>query len=350
LRDQTHENPKPITAASDASRAPWRDLTDPRRATSLADLEEGLKEPVFENVEIPEPLGPVTIMVDDHKIKRFAFTQDDYSPWSLHDSPFGGRIGQPALLGNDLLQLFTTRYRASRTVGFHTEEQMWFDNPVKLGETVTLAGTYTEAYVLRGQGCVVMEAQAAGEDGRSIIRHRGVEILRTVPGAIAERASSTPTRKVTGEIPSGARYVDAVGEDVRVGDALSPMRKIITFEQAAIFSRLGEYVRNTHNDLAIARGGQLRVPIVQGQQQAGCMAEFLGRAFGAAWYTDGWFQLKFIATLEVFEPVTFYGLVTRVTPTPEGRKKVEFEVWARRQSDSRMTVVGWASCVTPERI
>ncbi len=336
--------------ASDASPAPWRDLTDPRRAAGLEDLEEGLKEPVFENLEIPEPLGPVTVTVDDHKIKRFAFTQDDYSPWSFQDSPFGGRIGQPALLGNDLLQLFTTRYRASRTVGFHTEEQMWFDSPVRLGETVTLAGTYTEAYVLRGQGCVVMEAKATGEDGRSIIRHRGVEILRTVPGAIAERASSTPSRKVTGEIPPAARYVDAVGEDVRVGDALSPMRKIITFEQAAIFSRLGEYIRNTHNDLAVARRGQLRVPIVQGQQQAGCMAEFLGRAFGAAWYTDGWFKLKFIATLEVFEPATFYGLVTSVTPTPEGRNKVELEVWARRQSNSRLIVVGWASCVTPGRV
>ena len=349
MPDQTHESPKPTTAL-DASPSPWRDLTDPRRATSVADLEDGLKEPVFENVEIPEPLGPVTITVDDHKIKRFAFTQDDHSVWSLHDSPFGGRIGQPALLGNDLLQLFTTRYRASRTVGFHTEEQMWFDSPVRLGETVTLAGTYTEAYVLRGQGCVVMEAQATGDDGRSIIRHRGVEILRTVPGAIAERASGTPSRKVQGDIPSGARWVDAVGEDIRVGDALSPMRKTITFEQAAIFSRLGEYVRNTHNDLAIARRGQLRVPIVQGQQQAGCMAEFLGRAFGAAWYTDGWFKLKFIATLEVFEPVTFHGLVTSVTPASDDRKRVELEVWSRRQSDARMTVVGWASCVTPGRV
>jgi acyl dehydratase len=335
---------------SAAPSAPWRDLTDPRRAADVDDLEDGLKEPVFENLEIPEPLGPVTITVDDHKVKRFAFTQDDYSPWSMQDSPFGGRIGQPALLGNDLVQLFTTRYRASKTVGFHTEEQMWFDSPVKLGEKVTMAGTYTESYVRRGQGYVVMEAQATGEDGRSIVRHRGVEILRTVPGAIAGRASDTPAKKVTGEIPAGGRYVDALGANARLGDVLTPMTKTITFEQAAIFSRLGEYVRNTHNDLAIARAGELRVPIVQGQQQAGCMAEFLGRAFGAAWYTDGWFQLKFIATLEVFKPVTFYALVTSVTPTPEGRKKVELEVWTRRQSDSRMTVVGWASCVTPERV
>ena len=109
-----------VTAETDV---PWRDLTDPRRAAFVEDLEAGLKEPIFENLEIPEKLGPVTILVDDHKIKRFSFTQDDYSPWYLQGSPFdGARIGQPCLLGNDLVQLFTTRYRASKTVGFHTDK------------------------------------------------------------------------------------------------------------------------------------------------------------------------------------------------------------------------------------
>jgi len=168
--------------------SPWRDLTDPRRAIEVDDLEAGLKEPIFENLAIPETLGPVTVTIDDHKIKRYAFTQDDYDPWALSASPFDGRrIGHACLLGNDLLQLFTLVYAGSKTVGFHTEEQMWFDSPAYLGERVTLSGAYVEAYERRGQGYVVMEAQATGEDGRSIIRHRGVEILRTVPGAVAGR-------------------------------------------------------------------------------------------------------------------------------------------------------------------
>lgn len=323
----------------------WRDLTDPRRAAGLDDLEAGLKEPVFENLDIPEMLGPVTVLIDDHKIKRFSFTQDDYSPWSLEASPFGGdRIGQPALLGNDLVQLFTTRYRASKTVGFHTEEQMWFDNPVKLGEQVTLSGTYTESYERRGQGYVVMEAQAVGEDGRSIVRHRGVEILRTVPGRIAGRGSDTPARRVTGELPAEARFVDTFGPDTRVGDVLKPLAKTITFEQAAVFSRIGEYVRNTHNDLDIARAGELRVPIVQGQQQAGCVAEYLARGFGIAWFTTGWFQLKFVSPLQVFDPIEITACVTAVTADGHGADKAEVEVWVRRQSDQRLTLVGWASC------
>ncbi len=327
---------------------PWRDLTDPRRAVAVDDLEAGLKEPVFENLEIPEQLGPVTIIVDDHKIKRFSFTQDDYSPWYLEASPFGGeRIGQPALLGNDLVQLFTTKYRGSKTVGLHTEEQMWFDNPVKLGEKVTLSGTYTEAYERRGQGYVVMEARATGEDGRSIIRHRGVEILRTVPGEIAGRASGSPEKKVTGEVPAGARLIERIDGRTAAGDVLAPMSKTITAEQAAVFSRIGEYVRNIHNDLEIARAASLPVLIVQGQQQAGIVAAFLAQAFGVPWFTKGWFRLKFIATLQVFDPLEASGIVTRVTDRPDGEKEVELEVWTRRASDGRLTTIGWASCIIP---
>lgn len=332
--------------ATEAS--PWRDLTDPRRATTVDDLEAGLKEPIFENLEIPEQLGPITIVVDDHKIKRFSFTQDDYSPWYLQSSPFGGaRIGQPALLGNDLLQLFTTKYRGSKTVGLHTEEQMWFDSPAKLGEKVILSGAYVEAYERRGQGYVIMEARATGEDGRSIIRHRGVEILRTVPGSIAGRGSDSPEKKVTGETRSDARQVTTFSHDTRAGDVLAPSYKTITAEQAAVFSRVGEYVRNIHNDLDVARAGALPVLIVQGQQQAGLVAACLAQAFGTAWFTKGWFQLKFVATLEVFDPVEISGMVTEVKRRAFGDSEVFLDVWVRRMSDSRLTTVGWASCVVP---
>ena len=79
----------------------WRDITDPRRAEWVDDLEAGLKEPEFENLEIPEHLGPVKEIIDDHKIKRYAFELDDYLPWSMQEgvSPFDGkRIGQAGIL------------------------------------------------------------------------------------------------------------------------------------------------------------------------------------------------------------------------------------------------------------
>jgi len=324
--------------------APWRDLTDPRRAAWVDDLEEGLKEPEFENLDIPERLGTVRVLIDDHKIKRFAFTQDEYGPWYFDDSPFGGRIGQATLLGNDLVQLFTLVYAGSRVVGYHTEEQMWFDSPARLGEVVTLSGTYTESYVRRGEGYVVMEAQATGEDGRSIVRHRGVEILKTVPGAIGGRGSATPTRRVTGEVPDGARTIARISPETRVGDVLEPLHKTITFEQTAVFSRIGEYITNTHNSLEAARAGRLRVPIVQGQQQYGLIAQLLVGAFGASFFTTGWLQAKFLVPVDVFEPLTLTGIVTGITDGPS--PVAQLDVWVRR-ADGRLVTVGWASAQIP---
>ncbi|MFD5747357.1 hypothetical protein [Streptomyces sp. NPDC127033] len=332
---------------TDPTPRPWRDLTDPRRAGAADRLEEGLKEPEFENLAIPEELGTVRVVVDDHKIKRYAFTHDDHSPWHLTESPFGGRrVGHAALLGNDLVQLFTLVYAASKVVGYHTEEQMWFDSPAALDEIVTLHGTYTEAYRRRGEGYVVMEAEATGEDGRSVVRHRGVEILRTVPGTIGGRGSAAPERRVTGEIPPDARTVGTLGPDVRPGDVLAPLHKTVTAEQAAVFSRVGEYVRNIHNSLDAARAGGLRVPIVQGQQQFGVLAQLLTLRAGPTFFTGGWLRVKFLAPLEVFEPFTSTGVVTAVTPVDDGLR-VDLEVWVRRDTDDRLITAGWAAVTVP---
>lgn len=325
----------------------WRDLTDPRRADHVENLEEGLKSPEFENLDIPESFGPVKLIVDDHKVKRFAFTHDDYHPWHFLDSPFGGRIGHAGLLGNDLLQLFTTRYAPSQVVGLHTEEQLWFHSPVEVGETVILSGQYTEAYEKRGQGYVVMEAAAQGMDGRTLIRHRGVEILRTTPGSLAGRGSSNTSeesqKKVTGDVSLGAPIIVDADDPIQLGSTLRPLPKVVTQEQASVFSRVGEYVTNIHNDLGIARRAGLRLPIVQGQQQVGILTELMTRTFGADWFTAGWMRVKFLQPVTVFEPLIASGVITGLTPETNERTTVALEIWLRR-SDGRLSAAGWASC------
>jgi acyl dehydratase len=323
----------------------WHDIVDPRRAAFVDDLEAGLKEPEFENLEIPEKFGPVQEIVDDHKIKRYAFEIDEYGPWFLDKSPFydGARIGQAGILVNDMVQLFTQAYRPSHVIGLHTEEQIWFDSPVKLDEVVTLQGEYTESYVRRGQGYVVMHAQTTGEDGRSIVRHRGVEILKTIPGDIAARASATPEKRVTGELQPGARFVSQAVADLKPGDAITPIQKNITAEQAAVYSRVGDFIINIHNNLDMARKGNMPIPIVQGAQLFCTLTQMLTQFFGPAFFTGGWLRTKFIAPVPVFEAFELSGQVIGVEKLPDGKRKVDLEVWVRRSSDSRLAVAGWAS-------
>jgi hypothetical protein len=86
---------------------------------------------------------------------------------------------------------------------------------------------------------------------------------------------------------------------------------------------------------------------VQGQQQFGVIAGYLAQVFGTPWFTDGWLHVKFVSTLQVFDPLEVSGVVTAIEPQDDGRIKIALDVWARRSSDRRLTTVGWASCVLP---
>jgi acyl dehydratase len=317
-----------------------RNLTDPRRVAAGQELEHGLKEPTYENIEIPEEFEPVEIVVDDLKIKRFAFVADDFGDWYLKGSPWGPRIGQPGLLANDLLQMFTTRYAASQVVGLHTVEELWWERPVLLDQRVLLTARYTDKYEHRGQGSVVMEAEARDREGNLLMRHRGVEIMRTDPSQVGGRGSarSGSGPRITGEYDTSLPLVEAVDPSVTPGAGLTPLRKEVTFEQMAVFSRIGEFVGNIHNDLEKARATGLTVPILQGQQQVCYLAERAAAAFGAAWFTGGWLKVKFLRPVSAFDEIEIAGAVREVA-----EDGVDLDLWVRG-ADGRLSTVAWARC------
>jgi acyl dehydratase len=324
-----------------------RNLTDPRRAVAREDLESGAKEPTYENIQIPEDFGPIEVLVDDLKIKRFAFVADDFGDWYLRESPWGPRIGQPGLLANDLLQMFTTRYAPSQVVGLHTTEELWWERPVLLGERVRLTARYVDKYEHRGQGSVVMVAEARDQKGDVLVRHRGVEIMRTRPGEVGGRGSAGAGEgpRITGEFDTSLPLVERIHPSTVPGTGLRPLRKEVTFEQMAVFSRLGEFVRNIHNDLEKARDAGLDVPILQGQQQVCYFAERAVGAFGAAWFTGGWLKVKFLRPVNAFDVIEVGGVVREVsTDGPDAA--VDLDMWIRG-ADGRLVTVGWARCAGP---
>lgn len=311
------------------------------------DPEVGLKEPLYEEVVIPEPFGPVSFEVDDCKVKEFAFCQDDYGAWYFTASPFGRRIGQAGIILNDLLQLFTLKYAASKVVGLHVEEHVRFHAPVFVGERVTLGGEYSDKYVRRGQGCVVMDARATGEDGRLLVEHRGIEIMRTVPGDVAGRGSATvdeaQRRRVVTKSRSDLARVEIASANLEPGIGVMSLHKRTTQAQACVFSRSGEWVHNIHNDLRLARAANLAVPIVQGQQLYCFAVELMTRFFGAAWFNSGILDMKFLNPVSVWEEIEVCAAVRSVLEDSIG-SRMELDVWILR-SDGGVAAVGWAEAV-----
>ncbi len=301
-----------------------------------------LKEGLYELVEIGEVFGPIQEVITDHKIKTFGFMMDDYHAWYFGDSPFGKRIGHAGILANDLLQLFTTVYDANTVVGLHTQEELWFVNPVYAGERSRLWGKYVEKYQRRGKGYVVMEAQVTGEDGRVLLRHRGIEILRVEPGPVVGKSTAEVVEKrVTGEYRKDLEPVARARAGLPAGTPLPPLVKHVTQEQVAVFSGVGKHLRNIHTDLEIARKGGLPNTMIQGMMECIYLTEMLTSFFGPAWFTTGWEKMKFIRPVYSGETVTARGAVTGESRDAEGTR-LELEIWVENAA-GQMTAAGWAS-------
>jgi acyl dehydratase len=326
-----------------------RDLTDPTRTLRAEDPDAGFKAPEYENIDIPEDFGPVQIAVDELKVLRFAFVTGHLEPWQLTERPFARRVAPAAILANDLLQLFTLTFAANQVVGLHTEEEMWFDQPIEVGDVAELSGSYIEKYERRGQGYVVMEAAARDAEGRPYVRHRGVEIMRTVPGAVAGRGSAggaSQKRAITGEYDPALPAVLTAGDRLVPGSRIAPLSREITQEQSSVFSRQGEYVVNIHNDLDVARRADLDAPIVQGQLMFCHLVTLLTRVFGPAWFTSGHLHCKFLKPVSAIDMIELSGVVHDVVEADDGRRRAELDVWVRR-GDGEIAVVGWADCDLP---
>ncbi|WP_243299300.1 MaoC family dehydratase [Bacillus litorisediminis] len=302
----------------------------------------GEKEGLFELVEIPEKFGPLSYPVDDHKIKTYAFTQDDYNPWYFtEDNPFGKRIAHSSILANDLLSLFLTKYNPNTIVGLHTQEELWFHSPVYAGETVTLEGVYVDKYEKRNKGYVVMEAEARGEDGRVLVKHRGIEIMRIHGGSVAaKRTANVEGDVVTGEYDKSIPAAKKATEDIAIGTPIAPLVKHTSAEQSAVYSWIGKYFENIHNNINKAKIAGFDKPVVQGQQQVGYATEFLTNFFGTSWFTSGWEKIKMIRPVLVDEVITVRGVVKDKT-VEDGKTKLHLHIWIENEQ-GEMTIIGWA--------
>jgi acyl dehydratase len=303
-----------------------------------------LKDARYELVEIPEPFGPVQVLVDEAKVKSFAFAVDDYGDWYLGDaSPFGGPIGHPLVLANDLLFLFYDKYDGNTARGLHTHEQLAFHAPVRRGEEVTISGAYVEKYERRGQGYVVLEAEARGEDGRLLVEHRGIEIMRAHAGSVVGRKSAgEPSgRRVTRELAAGVAPVERARPGLAARTPIPSLTKHVTQAQMYIFSWGGQGYRNQHTHPEIAKATGLDRTLVQAQQQVSFIAEAMTRFFGPRWLTSGRLDLRAISPAFVEDRLTVGGAVLGDVETEHG-PGVELEVWVKR-ADGTPTVIGWAT-------
>lgn len=303
------------------------------------------KEALFELVEVPEPMGPVTQVVDRRFVLDYAYAQDDFRDWYFVDSPFGGPVGHPLVLANELLFLFYDKYDGNTAQGLHTHELLRFRSPVRVGETVTVDGGYTEKYERRGQGYVTLEATARGEDGRVLVEHVGKEIMRTVAGEVVGQGRAKDEKRertVLAVVDPDAEIAALARPGLAKRAPLPTRRAQFTQDQMSVFSWAGRGYENVHTSREKAAAAGLDRTIVQAQQQTGLIVANLIDLFGTTWFTSGDLDLRFVSPAFVGDTLTTSGAVI-----DERDGRLEVEVWIDNQEGTK-TAVGWASAEISE--
>jgi acyl dehydratase len=129
----------------------------------------------YEGLRVGEQFVSDDKLVTPEDIEAYAFAVDDHHPWFLEDSPFGGPIAHPTLLGNQALFMRHTRYVVRG--GLHARMEFEFLEPIRPGMRVRSRGRVVDKYERRGKPYMVTEFTTEAEDGTVLVRGRFVQML-----------------------------------------------------------------------------------------------------------------------------------------------------------------------------
>lgn len=125
--------------------------------------------------KVGDEYEPIEITVTEEMVVRRIWANDDYNPWYMEDSPFGGRIVPPLFLATELPGLVYSYYATPPGGHLHAKQEFEFINPLRIGKKVKITGRLVDRYNKRGRDWFVSEALAVDEDGVEIVRMRRTE-------------------------------------------------------------------------------------------------------------------------------------------------------------------------------
>jgi acyl dehydratase len=119
---------------------------------------------------IGDDLGSRDFTITEEMVERNAWANDDYNPWYMEGSPFGGRIISPVYLASFDAQLFYGYYAYPVGGSLFAKQEFEYISPVRIGETYTMRGTLEDIYQRRGRTFFKVRM--------SVVNQQGVEVMR----------------------------------------------------------------------------------------------------------------------------------------------------------------------------
>ncbi|HWB37787.1 MAG TPA: MaoC family dehydratase [Rugosimonospora sp.] len=119
---------------------------------------------------IGDDLGFVEFTITTEMVERNAWANDDYNPWYMVDSPFGGRIASPATpLAYDG-DLFFNYYAYPAGGNLFAKQEFEFIKPLFIGQTYRITGQLVEMYQRKGRTFYRVRMSVTDSDGVEVMR------------------------------------------------------------------------------------------------------------------------------------------------------------------------------------
>ncbi len=121
----------------------------------------------YEDVTVGEEFMSDDFLIKPEDVERFAYAVDDHHAWFFEDSPFGGKIVHPTLLGNQALLMRHNKYIVP--AGLHAKMQFEFIEPVRPGMRVRSYGKILDKYEKRGRHYMVTQFETRDEETGTLL-------------------------------------------------------------------------------------------------------------------------------------------------------------------------------------
>ena len=128
------------------------------------------KEINYEAVTVGEEFMSDDFLIKPEDVETFAFAVDDHDSWYFEDSPdspFGGKIAHPVLMGNQALLMRHGKYIVP--AGLHAKMQYEFVEPFRAGMRVRTRGKVIDKYEKRGRHYMVTEFATRDEETGTVL-------------------------------------------------------------------------------------------------------------------------------------------------------------------------------------
>jgi acyl dehydratase len=120
--------------------------------------------------QIGDELGSLDFRLTEDMVERNAWAIDDYNPWYMDDSPFGGRIASPTYLASFDARIFYGYYAYPAGGSLFAQQDFEYFAPIRVGEQYSMSGRLVDIYERRGRTFFKAEMSVRDASGTEVMR------------------------------------------------------------------------------------------------------------------------------------------------------------------------------------